>query len=121
MLGEKLTKYVSDLARPFTLYVTSSASAYAIAIIAHGGRDLNAGAVYAGALLFGVGALYWGKAWENQKVSGHNAEVEKERAKQSPPPEKALEPAAPPPETMADGPKVAAEDFRLPPSERVMP
>lgn len=124
MFGEKFTKHVSDLARPFTLYSLSGSSAYSIAIIAQGGHDLSAGAVFAGALLAGVGALYWGKAWENRGISAHSADVEKVRAAQSPPPEKALEPAATAAEPMADAtaPKVAeGSDFRLPPSERVMP
>lgn len=77
---------VADLARPFTLYSLSGASAYAIAKIAHDCTDLNAGAVYTAALLAGVGALYWGKAWENQKVSAHTAEVEKARVAATPPP-----------------------------------
>lgn len=80
-----LVKAIADLARPYTLYIVSSASAYAIVMVATQGTDLNAGAVFVGALLAGIGALYWGKAWELRGVAGHTAEVEKARVAAAPP------------------------------------
>lgn len=91
-------KSLADLARPYTLYVTSTASAAAIWEVATTpGTDLMAGAVFAGALLAGNGALYWGKSWELRGLGAQNADVEKVRATQaSPPPDQALKPAPPP-------------------------
>jgi hypothetical protein len=96
---------LADLARPFSIYATSAAGAWAIVDVGSRVQDGQA-AFYVAAVLAGLGGLYFGKSWEVQKVSGHNAEVEKERAKASPPPAAALKPAT-------------ADDGELPADQRV--
>lgn len=99
---------VADLARPFSIIATSGAGAWAIVDV---GTRVNEGqaAFYVGAVLAGLGGLYFGKSWELSQTSKHTAEVEKERAKASPPPAAALKPA----ETTE-----AADDGELPPDQR---
>lgn len=95
-----LRQIIADLARPFSIIATSLSAAVVPVIVVWRTTpdrlDLSAAAILVGALYAGVAGLYWGRAWENQKVSGHTAEVEKERAKASPPPPEALRPAPPP-------------------------
>lgn len=91
---------LADLARPTSIVVTSISAAVTPVIIvwriAPDRLELIAAAALVGAHYAGLGALYWGKAWEQAKVSGQNAEVEKVRAQASPPPAEALKPAPPP-------------------------
>lgn len=94
---------VGDLARPFSIIASSfSAAVVPIVIvcrIAPERLELVAAAAFVGALYAGVGTLYWGKSWEQAKVSGQAAEVEKVRA---------AAPAAP-------------DDGELPAAQRVQP
>ncbi|MBJ7410112.1 MAG: hypothetical protein JHD15_07060 [Phenylobacterium sp.] len=90
---------VADLARPFSILVTSLSAAVTPVIIvirvAPDRLDLIGAAALVGAHFAGLGALYWGKSWEQAKVAGQNAEVEKVRATANPPPAEALKPAEP--------------------------
>lgn len=101
MTLDTFERLVGNLARPFSIIATSfSAAVVPIVIvwrIAPDRLDLVAAAAFVGALYAGVGALYWGKAWENQKTEKAKAEVEKARA------------AVP----------AAADDGELPPDKRV--
>lgn len=99
---------MADLARPFALYSVGASTGVAIVRLAWVGDDLSNGAVFIGAALGGLGVLYGAKAWENAKVGGQAAEVEKERAKATPPPAEALKPAS-----------TDSDDGELPPAERV--
>lgn len=104
MKTDQVKAFLADLARPFSIYATSAAGAWAIVDVGSRVQDGQA-AFYVAAVLAGLGGLYFGKSWEQAKVSGHHAEVEKERAKASPPPAEALKPAA--------------DDGELPPDQRV--
>jgi hypothetical protein len=102
----------SDLARPFSIVVTSLSAAVAPVIvvvrIAPDRLELVAAAALVGALYAGVAGLYWGKSWEKRGESKHAADVEKVRAAQgSPPPDKALAPASAAAEPEADEPDPA--------------
>lgn len=109
MTLDHLKTAVADLARPFSIYATSFAGAWAIIDVGSRVQDGQA-AFYVAAVLAGLGGLYFGKSWEVQKLSAHSADVEKERAKASPPPDKALERPAPP---------TSDDDGALPPDQRV--
>lgn len=102
----------ADLARPASILVTSISAAVTPVIIvwriAPDRLELIAAAALVGAHYAGLGALYWGKSWEQAKLAGQNAEVEKVRAQASPPPAEALKPAD-------------VEAGELPPSERLQP
>ena len=80
----------ADLARPASILVTSISAAVTPVIvvwrIAPDRLELIAAAALVGAHYAGLGALYWGKSWEQAKVAGQNAEVEKERARSTPQP-----------------------------------
>lgn len=98
--------FIADLARPFSIYATSFAGAWAIIDVGSRVEDGQA-AFYVGAVLAGLGGLYFGKSWEQAKVSAHNADVEKVRAAQSsPPPAEALK-------------QPATDDGELPADQRV--
>lgn len=62
-----LAEFLGDVARPFSIITTSFAASYAIISIAHRVMGFGEGAAFIGVVLAGVGALYWGKAWENTK------------------------------------------------------
>lgn len=102
---DQIKGFVSDLARPFSIIATSAAGAWAIVDV---GTRVNEGqaAFYVGAVLAGLGGLYFGKSWELSQISKHTAPIEVERAKASPPPAEALKPAT-------------ADDGELPPDQRV--
>lgn len=95
---------VGDLARPFSIYVTSlSAAVVPVVIVVRTSPDrldLIAAAALVGALYAGVGALYWGKAWENAKQGGQAATVEVAKAQAPPTP---TDPPADP--TLYGGPR----------------
>lgn len=102
MTFEQIKGLVADLARPFSIVATSLSAAVVPVIvvwrIAPDRLDLVAAAALVGALYAGVIGLYWGKATENIRIAGHNAEVEKERARAaapSPPAEALKLPATP--------------------------
>lgn len=104
--------FVADLARPFTLYAMGFSGAWATIVVSAKASNGNDGAWVLGAIGATVSALYAGKALEVANVSKHAAEVEKVRATASPPPDTALQPAAPSaPEadddpTMFGGPRI---------------
>lgn len=87
---EATSAFVGAIARPFSIIVTSASAAVTPAVIvwriAPDRFDLIGAAAFIGALYAGVGALYWGKAWEVTKVGQHTAEVEKAKATATPPP-----------------------------------
>jgi Na+/glutamate symporter len=103
---DRVKDLIADLARPFTLYAMGFSGAWATVIISRKVDDGNDGALVLAAIGLTVSALYAGKVIETYKVAASNAEVEKERAKGSPPPDRALQPA-----TGGDG--------ELPPDQRV--
>jgi hypothetical protein len=103
----EMKQYVADLARPSVLYAVGAATAFSIVRISLGDPAGWAnGAVLIGAELGGLAVLYGAKALEETRKSGHSAEVEKERAKQSPAPIAALQPApaTPPAERSLEDP-----------------
>lgn len=69
----------ADLARPFSIYATSlSAAVVPVIVVARMSPEsfeLVAAAALVGALYAGVGALYWGKAWENTRVDTATAKA----------------------------------------------
>lgn len=65
---ERIKHLIGDLARPFAIWWTSGAAGIAIVRLARPDTDLSGAAVYIGAVLAGVAALYVGKAWENTKT-----------------------------------------------------
>lgn len=115
--SDAVKAFIADLARPFAIYATSGAAAIATVRIAWDVNEPNGGAVLLTAVYAGVGALYLGKAWENQRVQGQNAEVEKERARSTPPPGTAqITAAADVDVTVRDA---TADPGELPPEQRV--
>lgn len=111
---EQFKSVAAELARPATFYAAAISGGYAVfrisgavaQSIAEGKGSLEGGALVLGTILTGVAGIYGLKAAEETRKSGHTAEVEKERAKASPPPTEALR-AAP------------ADDGELPPEQRV--
>lgn len=67
---------ISDLARPFAIYVSSLAAAIATVTIAFRVTTFGEGALFIGAVFTGVGALYTAKAWERSQEGKHAASVE---------------------------------------------
>lgn len=63
-----LKSFIGDLARPFAIWWTSGAAGVAVVRLARPDTDLSGAAVYIGAVLAGVAALYGAKAWENTKT-----------------------------------------------------
>lgn len=110
---DQIKGLVADLARPFAIISTSAASSWAIVDI---GRRVNTGeggALFIGVVMGGLTALYAGKVYENTRIAGQNAEVEKVRATQNPPPTSALQPA--------EAALPLATDGELPLDQRVQP
>lgn len=92
-------QFIADLARPFSIIVTSASAAVVpvivVARMAPDRFDLIGAAAFVGALYAGVAGLYWGKAIEETRKAGQAAEVEKVRAQAVAPPAEALKPAEP--------------------------
>lgn len=86
--GEGFRSLVGDLARPFSIYASAGSASVATVLLAYGGLrtamagnlDLLGAAAFIGAVWAGVGALYWGKAWEREKEAKHNATIEVAKA-----------------------------------------
>jgi hypothetical protein len=74
----------ADLARPFVLYSLGGSTAYAIVHIAQGGVHLVDSVGFLGAALAGVSAIYVGKAVEETRKAGHDADVAKAQAQNQP-------------------------------------
>ena len=79
----ELTKaFLGDLARPFAIISTSAGATFAtITLALRDGVELNAAAVFMGAVFLGVGTLYGAKSLENANVSKHQAQAQTEVAK----------------------------------------
>lgn len=84
---------LADLARPFTLYAMGFSGAWATMAVSDKVQNGQDGAWALAAIGVTLSALYAGKVLEVSSVSKHTAQVEVERAKQSPPPAEALKPA----------------------------
>lgn len=65
---DRLKRLIGALARPFAIWWTSGAAGVAIVRLARPDTDLAGAAVYIGAVLAGVVALYGARAWENTKT-----------------------------------------------------
>lgn len=60
--------FLGEIARPFAILSTSASAAFATSVIAWRIDDFGEAAFYIAAVYGGLGALYWGKAWEITKV-----------------------------------------------------
>lgn len=56
--------FVGEIARPFAIIIISIGSYRAIVIVANKVSTGEGAAMFIGAVLAGLGALYFGKAWE---------------------------------------------------------
>lgn len=74
---ERWTATLGNLARPFAIYVTSAAAAWAIVLGAQKITTGEGGALYIAAVLAGLAGLYWGKSWEQAKTSAAEVEIAK--------------------------------------------
>lgn len=76
-----IAAFAGEMARPFAIIVISASAGRAIVILAH---KLGAGeaALYIGAVLAGLGALYGAKAWEKVAQIRGDAAVKKAEAQQ---------------------------------------
>jgi hypothetical protein len=100
-----MTKWIADLARPYTFYTLATASGIAIVKMAWGITDGYQAAAFAGVVLAGASAIYIGKSFENTRISAHSADLEKVRAQATPaPPAEALKPATPAEERSLEDP-----------------
>ena len=76
-LGE-IKVFIADIARPFSIIVTSTAAGWATVAIArdiskHADSSFSEAAIYMGAVFTGLAALYGAKAWEKSQESKHAA------------------------------------------------
>lgn len=95
MTAAAIKSFIADLARPFSIYAASASGAWATVVIADKVTTAEGGALVLGVLAGWGTALYAGKAFENTRIAGHSAEVEKARATNTPPPGTATITAAP--------------------------
>jgi hypothetical protein len=99
MTFTELKTFLADLARPWVLWAGGGSASVATVMCAW--EPTLEGAAVVAAAWGGLFGIYWGKAQETTKIAiataQASADVEKERAKGNPPPDKALEPAAEPP------------------------
>lgn len=119
--SEKVKAFIGDLARPFILYSAALTSSYAVARIAGAIADalklghgtFEGAAIFIGAVLGGVGAIYIGKSFEVASVAKHEAAV-KTAAVQAAPPNANI--TLTPPDQVRIEP---GNDGELPESERI--
>lgn len=116
--GEAFRVGVGELARPFSIYISSLSASFATGAIAVGAVlreiELSGAAIYIGAVWGGVCALYWGKSWERKEEAKAAAQVEVARhSAPNPPPGGATVIAAPPAEV-----SVTTDSRDAPPWER---
>lgn len=119
--SEKVKAFIGDLARPFILYSAALTSSYAVARVAGaiadalklGHGSFEGAAIFIGAVLGGVGAIYIGKSFEVASVAKHEAAV-KTAAVQAAPPTSTVTMTPP-----ADLTITPADDGELPESERI--
>lgn len=81
MTLDALKAFIADLARPFSIYVTSGAAGVATVAIAFKVGNFAEGAIFIGAVFAGLTGLYGLKSWEISKAGKHAAEVEVAKAK----------------------------------------
>lgn len=74
--SEMIKAFIGDLARPFAIYVTSTAAAVGIVRVAWMVDNGNDGAIYLGAVTVLVGGIYGFKVLENIKAGKQAADVE---------------------------------------------
>ena len=77
--------FIGDLARPFAVYVTSSASAYGIVVIARNVENGNDGAIFVGAVGVLIGLLIGAKAVENINAARNKRDVDVATVNAAPP------------------------------------
>lgn len=65
-MSNRLSGFISRIARPFSIISTSAAAAYATAIAVHKITGGFEGAALIGAIYAGLALLYWGKSYENK-------------------------------------------------------
>lgn len=95
--------FLGEIARPFSILATSGAAAWAVVVTAYRVQNGSDGAMLMTAVFVGLGALYWGKAFEVTKTTQANATVAAARA-------------AAPAQAVPD-----CDDGELPPEQRVAP
>lgn len=66
---DEFAEFLGKTHRPFSIYALSFSAAYAIINISHRVVGFGEAAAFVGVVLTGLGALYWGRAWENSKVA----------------------------------------------------
>lgn len=117
MTLDRIKGFLADLARPFSIIATSFSAAVTPVIVvvrmSPDDFDLIAAAALVGALYAGVGALYWGRAWENTRVDTAAAKA----APAAPAPGTATVVAAP--DVRVEAKVTEANDGELPPDQRV--
>lgn len=101
----------ADLARPGSIWISSISGGIATVLVAQKVTTAEGGALVLTVIAGWSTALFAGKVYENQKLAGQSAEVEKERAKANPPPTEALKPAEPAAAETDDG--ALPEDQRV--------
>lgn len=108
---------VADLARPFAIYAAAFSGAYATIVVAEKVTTAEGGALVLGVLAGWVTALYAGRAFENTRIAGHTADVEKAKAQATPQPGTAtITAAADVDVTVRDA---GTDTGELPPNQRV--
>ena len=78
--SDTLKTFIGDIARPFSIIVTSAAAAWSTVAIAYRVPGFEGAAVFIGAVYAGLAGLYGFKAWENRAATGQEASAEKERS-----------------------------------------
>jgi len=76
---EAIKSLIGDLARPVSIIVTSLSASWATVVIAYKVDGFESAALFIAAVYAGLGALYWGKAWEMAKAGSASVEIEKAR------------------------------------------
>jgi hypothetical protein len=73
---ERIKVFIADIARPYSIISLSTASSAAVVIVAHKVDGFEGAALFIGAAMGGVAALYGAKAAENSQTAKHAANVE---------------------------------------------
>lgn len=68
--------FIGDLARPFSIYVTSTSAAIATVVVAFKVDSFEGAAIFIGAVYAGIAGIYGWKSWEQARAGRHAAEVE---------------------------------------------
>jgi hypothetical protein len=115
---DKVKSFIGDLARPFSIIVTSSAAAWATVTMAYRVDGFEGAALYIAAVYAGLAGLYGFKAWETTKTGGQAAEVAVAKVSNTPAPGTATIVAAPDVNVTAQVTDTT-DDGVLPPDKRV--